>query len=134
MAEQEAGSIVKELEEQAGRHWHIPDEVRVGVLAGSEEYETWLQAHLLRCQECLKPLLSLFGRLPVVEASGEGLAAVACSQARNAIFHYLETGREPPQEFLHHVINCEACSRPFYEPAKNLVLLEFDPNDTGEAG
>jgi hypothetical protein len=132
--EKEASSFFAELSQQKGLTWHIPDEVRVGVLASVEEHEVWLQAHLLRCQDCLTPLLNLYGKLPLGPACPTDPSVVDCSQARNAIFHYLETAREPAWDFLCHIVTCEACSQPFYEPAKNLVLLEYDPDETGEAG
>ncbi|MFQ6019525.1 MAG: hypothetical protein ACE5KW_02090 [Dehalococcoidia bacterium] len=131
---QEERSFFAELAKQKGLSWHIPDEVRVGVLAGTEEHEVWLQAHLLRCQDCLTPLLTLYGKLPLGPACPTDPSSVDCSEARNAIFHYLETGREPAWELLCHITICEACSQPFYESAKNRVLLEYDPDEIGEAG
>lgn len=133
MDEQQVGAIIRELGGEKAS-WHIPDEVRIGVLAGAEEYERWLQAHLLRCQGCCDPLIALLDKLAGAELTGAAPAAMTCSQARNAIFHYLESGREPAFELLRHVVTCEACSEPFYEPAKARVLLEHEPEDVGEAG
>ena len=123
----------EDLEQQEAPVWHIPDEARVGVLAGLEEYETWFQAHLLRCDTCRSPIIDLLGQVQATEVfSDEG--EVACAQARNALMHYLETDRQPPFTLLQHILACDACSRTFYEPAKAAVVLEFDPDDTGEAG
>jgi hypothetical protein len=120
-----------ELRRQAAPAWHIPDHVRIGVLAGLEEYETWLQAHLLRCQACRQPIVRLLGKLQGSLGAAPG-PPVACAPARAALFHYLEDGREPALPLLHHITTCEGCSQPFYEPAKALVLLEFEPEDVGE--
>lgn len=125
--------LIRGIAGQVAVAWHIPDEVRVGVLAGAEEHERWLQAHLLRCESCSVPILALLGKLSGAEAAGPEVARVTCSQARNAIFHFLETGREPARE-LGHIVTCESCSEAFYEPAKARVLLELDPEDVGEAG
>lgn len=126
--------IIKDIEGQTAAAWHIPDAVRVGVLAGAEEHEWWLQAHLLRCEECLVPLNALLGKLAGAEAMGPEPAGTTCSQARNAIFHYLESGREPGLDLVRHVVTCESCSEVFYEPAKARVLLEHEPEHVGEAG
>lgn len=126
-------AIKAAMERQQTPDWHIPDQVRVGVLAGIEEYETWFQAHLLRCLTCRRPIIDLLAQTQGTELfSDEG--AVACAETRNALMHYLETGRQPPPILLQHTFACEDCSNTFYEPAKAAVILEFDPDDTGEAG
>lgn len=122
-----------DLERQRAPVWHIPDHVRVGVLAGLEEYEMWLQAHLLRCEACRQPIVHLLSKLQGA-VQREPDPGTACAPARAALFHYLEDGREPSPALLHHVTTCEGCSQPFYEPAKAAVLLEFEPEDVGEAG
>lgn len=127
-------SELKDLASQTAATWHIPDQVRVGVLAGIEEHERWLQAHLLSCNDCRAPLIDLLGKLAKAELTRPELAQVTCSEARNAIFHFLETGREPALDLLRHIVTCELCAEPFYEPAKARVVLEHDPDDTGEAG
>lgn len=126
--------IKRDIAGQTVVAWHIPDAVRVGVLAGAEEHQRWLQAHLLRCEDCRVPLIALLGKLARAEATGPEPAQVTCSQARNAIFHYLETSREPALELVRHIVTCEFCSETFYEPAKARVLLEHEPEDVGEAG
>lgn len=132
MTEEREKTAARE-DDQETPDWHIPDEVRVGVLAGVEESEIWLQAHLLRCQACREPIIDLLAKVQGgMVVSDEG--AVECAQARNAIFHFLETGREPSFILLQHVLNCDDCSHTFYEPAKAAIVLEFDPDDTGEAG
>src|SRR3972149_6795948 len=98
-----------DLEGQGTPAWHIPDEVRIGVLAGLEEYETWFQAHLLRCHTCRRPIIDLLGQLQGTEVlSDEG--GVACAEARSALMHYLETGRQPPFALLQHILACDARS------------------------
>lgn len=121
------------LERQNKPEWHIPDDVRVGVLAGVEESEIWLQAHLLRCKDCRRPIIDLLGEIQgTMLSSDEG--AVDCAQARNAIFHFLEGDRDPQYILLQHILSCDSCSHTFYEPAKAAIILEFDPDETGEAG
>lgn len=126
-------SIEAQLEQQQTPDWHIPDQVRLGVLAGLEEYETWFQAHLLRCDTCRRPIIDLLAQTQGTEVfSDEG--AGTCAQTRNALMHYLETGRPPPLTLLQHILICESCSHAFYEPAMAAVVLEFDPDEVGEAG
>ncbi len=121
------------LERQATPDWHIPDHVRIAVLAGVEESEIWLQAHLLRCEDCRRPIIGLLAEIQgTMVSSDEG--AVDCAQARNAIFHFLEGDRNPPFILLQHILACDSCSHTFYEPAKAAIILEFDPDETGEAG
>jgi predicted anti-sigma-YlaC factor YlaD len=133
MGGQDPGTGGSDLEQQSTPQWHIPDEVRVGVLAGVEEFETWLQAHLMRCAACRKPIIDLLGEIQgTMAVSDEG--GVECAEARNALFHYLEGDREPPFMLLQHIIICDSCSETFYEPAKATAVLEFNPDETGEAG
>ena len=129
----ERNALIAGLEAQEGHSWHVPDQVRVGVLAGLEEYETWLQAHLMRCDPCRGAIIDLLSQAQETEVfSAEG--DVACAEARNAVMHYLETARPPNLVLLQHILTCEACSLTFYEPAKAAAVLEFDPEDVGEAG
>ncbi|HEU4759914.1 MAG TPA: hypothetical protein VFT91_08035 [Dehalococcoidia bacterium] len=129
----EAEALIAGLEAQEAHSWHVPDQVRVGVLAGLEEYETWLQAHLMRCAACRGAIIDLLGQAQGSEVfSDEG--EVACAEARNAVMHFLETGRPPALPPFQHIATCEACSQTFYEPAKAASVLEFDPEDVGEAG
>jgi hypothetical protein len=119
-------------DKQEPHGWHIPDEVRVGVLAGAEESEIWLQAHLLQCDSCRAPIIDILTKVGGdMVVSDEG---VDCHQARNALFHFLEGDREPSFVLLQHIVICDDCSHTFYDPAKAAILLEFDPDDTGEAG
>ncbi|MEX0800433.1 MAG: hypothetical protein WD379_04375 [Dehalococcoidia bacterium] len=127
MTEERAESMDK----QEPHSWHIPDETRVGVLAGVEEAEIWLQAHLLRCESCRRPIIDLLTRVGGEMSDG---GAVDCHQARNALFHFLEGGREPASVLVQHIVMCDDCSHTFYEPAKAAIVLEFDPDETGEAG
>ena len=130
---QEQRALQADLERQVAPAWHIPDEARVGVLAGLEEYETWLQAHFLRCDACRSPIIDLMVQVQGSEViSDEG--DVACAQARNALMHYLESDRKPAFTLLQHILACDTCYGTFYEPAKAAVVLEFDPDDVGEAG
>ena len=131
VSEQQA--LKAHLEQQEAPSWHLPDEVRVGVLAGLEEYETWFQAHLLRCQACRGPIIELLTQTGGSEV-GSDEGKIACAQARNAIMHYLEERRQPHPILVHHILTCDACSQTFFEPAKAAVLLEYDPDDVGEAG
>ena len=129
----ERQALQADLQRQVAPAWHIPDEARVGVLAGLEEYETWLQAHLLRCDACRSPIIDLMVQVQGSEVtSDEG--GVACAQARNALMHYLESDRKPPFTLLQHILACDTCNQTFYEPAKAAVVLEFDPDEVGEAG
>jgi len=128
----DARALIARLESQEPQSWHVPDQVWVGVLAGLEEYETWLQAHLLRCAPCRAAIIDLLGQAQATELfSDEG---VACALARNDVMHFLEAGRPLGLVPLHHVLSCEACSQTFYEPASAAAVLEFDPDDVGEAG
>jgi len=130
---QEQRALQIDLERQTAPAWHIPDEARVGVLAGLEQYETWLQAHFLHCNACRSPIIDLMGEIQGCEViSDEG--EVLCAQARNALMHYLESDRRPPFTLLQHILACDTCCQTFYEPAKAAAILEFDPDEVGEAG
>ena len=125
--------IKAQLDRQSAPALHIPDEIRVGVLAGAEEAEIWLQAHLLGCEACRGPISELFaGVQGDTVVSDEG--GVDCAQARTAIFNHLEDGREPAFIALQHILICDACAATIYEPAKAATVLEFYPDETGEAG
>ncbi|MBI1886271.1 MAG: hypothetical protein HYS09_08190 [Chloroflexi bacterium] len=123
---------MSELERQVSPRWHIPDAVRVGVLAGTDDDGLWLQGHFMSCEGCRSPLTRLLMKKQVVAISRP--AQVSCPVARSDMFRYLESGQEPSEEAFAHIVSCDLCDDLFFEPAQAVVLLEHDPDEVGEAG
>ncbi len=129
----EENSLRSELENQQTHSWHLPDEMRIRILAGDEEAVPWFQAHLMKCAVCRDPIMRLALEIQGT-AEPDAMAQAQCVQTRAALIRYLETGVEPDMAARHHLALCPICSEPFVDAAKQRALLEFDPDDTGEAG
>lgn len=120
------------LDRQVVPLWHIPDDVRVGVLAGADEHSLWLQGHFMRCEGCRAPLIALLNKRGAVGIRRP--AETDCATARHSLFRYLEGGPDPSDEAFAHIVACDLCDDLFFEPAQAVILLEFEPEDVGEAG
>ncbi len=132
VTEAEHRAILSALEQQVAPIWHIPDEVRVGVLACTDEHGLWLQGHFMACEGCRAPLTRYMmkKRSVAIQRPPE----VSCAYARGAMFRYLEANEEPSDAVFAHIVSCDLCDDLFFEPAQAVVLLEYEPDDTGEAG
>ena len=125
-------ALQSHLDRQVAPVWHIPDDVRVGVLACTDEHGLWLQGHFMRCEGCRAPLIALLHKRLAVDITPP--APVSCAAARDALFRYLEGGDEPSNEAFAHIVACDLCDDLFFEPAQAVILLEYEPEDVGEAG
>ena len=122
--------MAADLSKQVAPALHIPDAVRVGVIAGSEEHELWLQGHLMGCEGCRAPLISLILKRTAVDLSRP--PEIPCAQARDCMFRYLEGGAEPDDATFAHITSCDLCDDLFFEPAQAVVLKEYEPEHVGE--
>ena len=122
--------VREDLRKQVAPALHIPDAVRVGVIACSEEDELWLQAHLMGCEGCRAPLIAMLLKRTAV---GMGRPPeVTCAKARDVMFRYLEGGAEPDEATFAHITSCDRCDDLFFEPAQAVVLQEYEPEHVGE--
>ncbi len=129
MSEREE-QIAAGLSKQVAPALHIPDTVRLGVIASSEEHELWLQGHLMGCEGCRDPLIALLLKRTAV---GVGRPPdIPCANARNVMFRYLEGGPEPDDATFAHISSCDLCDDLFFEPAQAVVLKEYEPEHVGE--
>ena len=111
------------------RATHFPDWLRVGVLGEGEEAKLRFVPHLMDCQRCREHMLAVAdGIVAFLRAS----SPLACHQARNAVFQYLEFDRPLGDEVLAHLTSCPDCYEHFIEPANNLAVIEAD--ETGLPG
>ena len=62
MGNEREHEVAAVLGKQVAPALHIPDTVRVGVIAATEEHEVWLQAHLMACEGCRAPLIAMMLR------------------------------------------------------------------------
>lgn len=109
------------------RRWHLPDELRMGVLAGVEEAELRLEAHLVTCETCREAETLLAERALLTSdedcrCGGE----CTCVKARNELFWLLEEGRTMSDEAIAHLNSCEGCRDHFLEPARMVLGREVD--------
>ena len=108
---------------------HIGDAVRMGLLAEEEGAELRAEGHLMGCELCREPSISLWESvrekvdLPDPPASAQGSS---CPLARNSILRHLEEGRALPRAAATHLRECDGCSDHFLGPAKALHTLEVD--------
>ena len=109
---------------------HIPDAVRVGVIAGMEEHELWLQGHLMACEGCRAPLIALLLGRTAVKVGRP--AEISCAKARSLMFRYLEGGAHPDDATFAHITSCDLCDDLFFEPAQAVILREYEPEHVGE--
>jgi hypothetical protein len=129
VAGEQAERIAEELDRQIIPALHIPDEVRVGTIALTEEHGLWLQGHLMACEGCRAPLIALILRRPAVDV--ERPPETSCAQARDTMFRYLEGGPEPDEVAFAHITSCDLCDDLFFEPAQAVVLKEYEPEEIG---
>ncbi len=122
--------VREDLRKQVAPALHIPDAVRVGVIACSEEDELWLQAHLMGCEGCRAPLIAMLLKRTTVDMGRP--PEVTCAKARDVMFRYLEGGAEPDDATFAHITSCDLCDDLFFEPAQAVVLQEYEPEHVGE--
>ena len=105
---------------------HIADSVKVGVLAEEEGAELLVEAHLMKCDLCREPSVSLWERVREEADPPARVQRYSCLRTRNAVLRHLEEGRplEPPA--LAHLQECVGCFDHFLEPAKALHTLDVD--------
>ena len=122
--------IAAGLSHQVAPALHIPDAVRLGVIAGSEEHELWLQGHLMGCEGCRAPLIALLLKRTAMSVGRP--PEIPCAKTRNVMFRYLEGGPEPDDATFVHISSCDLCDDLFFEPAQAVVLKEYEPEHVGE--
>jgi len=122
--------IAAGLGQQVAPALHIPDTVRVGVIAAVEEHELWLQGHLMACQGCRAPLIDLLLKRTAVRLGRP--PEVPCAKARDVMFRYLEGGALPDDATFAHIASCDLCDDLFFEPAQAVILQEYEPEHLGE--
>jgi hypothetical protein len=122
--------IAAGLSKQVAPALHIPDAVRLGVIAGAEEHELWLQGHLMSCEGCRAPLIALLLKRTAV--SLDRPPELPCAKTRDVMFRYLEGGPEPDGASFAHISSCDLCDDLFFEPAQAVVLMEYEPEHVGE--
>ncbi len=122
--------IAAELGQQVAPALHIPDTVRVGVIADMEEHEVWLQAHLMACEGCRAPLITLMLKRTAVDVHRP--PEMPCAKARDVMFRYFEGGPLPDEAVLAHITACDRCDDLFFEPAEAVILKEYEPEHVGE--
>lgn len=130
MGNEREHQIVAELGHQVAPALHIPDMVRVGVIACAEEHEMWLQAHLMACEGCRAPLITLMLKRTAVDMARP--PEIPCHKARSLMFRYLEGGPLPDDATFAHITACDACDDLFFEPAEAVILKEYEPEHLGE--
>lgn len=103
---------------------HLPDDLRLGVLAGVEDDELRLEGHLLTCEFCREPGMTLAEFADTPDGRSAPQQAVACWEARNALLRFFEQGRELDPDAVTHLNVCECCRDHFLEPARAARALE----------
>ncbi len=103
---------------------HLPDDLRLGVLAGVEDEELRLEAHLLTCEFCREPGMTLAEFAETPDGRSAPQQPVACWEARNALLRFFEQGRELEPNAVAHLNVCERCRDHFLEPARAARALE----------
>lgn len=114
-----------QLPEDERPRWHLPDALRVGVLAGDEESMLRLEAHMMCCPQNRELLVSLAEDAVWVGYDSLG-ASVTCQQARNALLWYLEEHRPMGRAAVAHLNVCESCHDHLLEPARAVMSQEVD--------
>ena len=130
MSRQREHQIAEGLGHQVVPALHIPDMVRVGVIACTEEHELWLQAHLMACEGCRAPLIALMLKRTAVDVHRP--PEIPCPKARSLMFRYLEGGPPPDDATFAHITVCDLCDDLFFEPAQAVILKEYEPEHLGE--
>jgi hypothetical protein len=130
MGTESEDQIAAALRKQVAPAMHIPDIVRVGVIACTDEDGLRLQGHLMACEGCREPLIALVPQRTALPLTRP--AEISCAKARDAMCRYLEGGDQPDDAAFAHVTSCDLCDDLFFEPAKALILREYEPEHVGE--
>src|SRR3989304_10470857 len=101
MGDDQNRQIASELEGQVAPALHIPDAVRVGVIACTEADGLWLQGHLMACEGGRAPLIDLFLMRPAGGVTKPG--EIPCAKARDVMIRYLEGGAPPDDAAFAHI-------------------------------
>jgi len=110
---------------------HVPDELRIGVLAGIEHHELRLQAHFLSCDACRELGLALAEFADTPDSRCAPQQPITCWHARNALFRYFEQGRALDPNAVAHLNACDCCRDHFLEPARAVRALEDESSVSG---
>ena len=129
MDKERADQIAAGVSRQVAPALHIPDALRLGVIASSEEHEIRLQGHLMGCEGCRAPLIALLLKRTAVGVRRP--PKVPCAKARDVMFRYLEGGYPPDDATFAHISSCDLCDDLFFEPAQAVVLQEYEPEHVG---
>lgn len=105
---------------------HLPDVLRIGVLAGLEDQELRLEAHFLECDVCCEPEVALAEFADTPQGRCAPQAPVSCPEARNALFRYFDQGRQLAVDAVAHLNACECCRDHFLAPARAVRAREVD--------
>ena len=105
---------------------HIGDAVRMGLLAEEEGAELRVEGHLMGCELCREPSISLWESVREAADPPPLDQPCSCVETRNAVLRHLEDGRALPGAAVTHLRECEACSDHILGPAKALHTLEVD--------
>jgi hypothetical protein len=130
MGHESEAQIAADLCKQVAPALHIPDTVRVGVIACTEEDALRLQGHLMACEGCRTPLITLVLQRPAAPLARP--AAMSCAKARDVMCCYLEGGGRPDDTTFVHITSCDSCDDLFFEPAHAVILREYEPEHLGE--
>ncbi len=130
MSGQSEEQIAAGLSRQIAPALHIPDAVRVGVIACAEEHELWFQGHLMACEGCRAPLIALLLKRTAMDVRRP--PEIACAKARAMMCRYLECCDEPDDATFAHITSCDLCDDLFFEPAQAVILREYEPDHVGE--
>jgi len=109
---------------------HIPDAIRLGVLAEEEGAELRIEGHIMSCPICGESCLCLWEKMRANNDPPAYVPGPACAPARNALLRYLEDERALPDEVLTHLQDCDGCRTHFIEPAKALNAWVLDEGDS----
>lgn len=105
---------------------HIPDAIRMGVLAQDEGAELRIQGHLMACEVCGESSITLWERVRAKARPAASVRPYSCLKARNALLRYLEEGRPLAEAVIIHLRECIGCADRFLEPGKALHTLAVD--------
>jgi hypothetical protein len=104
---------------------HIADTLRVGVLAQEEGAELRIEGHLMGCELCREPSISLWERVREKADPAAFVQRYSCLETRNALLRHLE-GRPLAEAAITHLRECIGCADHFLEPGKALHTLAVD--------
>lgn len=105
---------------------HIADTWWVGLLAQEEGAELRIEGHLMACELCREPSISLWERVRETGDSAAFDQRYSCLETRNALLRHLVNGRPLAHAAVTHLRECIRCADHFLEPGKALHTLEVD--------